>query len=75
MSIKMEKEELELIRIKKTQTVEMYYSPIEKSVRVVMKKPDGFLDVMTIPINKIFQVKRGLESATQRFYRKGVKSK
>ena len=61
----------ELIQIKKTKSVEMLYGPKVDRLSIYVKwRPDGYVDEMVIPMSKVFQVKRGLESAVQRFYRR-----
>ena len=60
----------DLIRIKQTKSVEMYYDEEGNYVYLKMIDVEGMNRVTIIPISKAFQVKRGLESAVQRFYRK-----
>ena len=55
----------ELVQIKKTKSVEMAGS--EFGVWIMMLESG---QTMFVPISKIFQVKRGLESAVQKFYRR-----
>jgi hypothetical protein len=61
-----------MILIKKTKSVEMYYIPEDKNIMLttkgIMDKTD-FRDTL-IPMRSVFQVKRGLETAVQKFYRK-----
>jgi serine kinase of HPr protein (carbohydrate metabolism regulator) len=68
----MEVKEIDLIRLKKTKSVEMNYDEIGKDIYLIMFGESGATSVI-IPISKAFQVKRGLESAVQRFYRKKKK--
>jgi hypothetical protein len=56
-----------MIQIKKTKSVEMWG---DKSEVVIQCWGDAQLH---IPIKSVFQVKRGLESYTQKFYRRKVK--
>ncbi|MCK4824236.1 hypothetical protein KA005_51265 [bacterium] len=77
----MEVKESELIQIKKTKSVEIYFDEEYKEVILTMFGQEeidmGSGEVfgsVTIPISKVFQVKRGLESAIQRFYRKKKRS-
>jgi hypothetical protein len=63
-----------MIQIKKTKSVEMYGDKKEVDVKIYGHDDMGvFYGTMTIPIGRVFQVKRGLESYVQRFYRKDVK--
>lgn len=64
-----------LIKIKKTKTVTMNYDNIDHGVwlDVTYNNEAGtiFNDfAVFIPMSKVYQVTRGLISATQRFYRK-----
>ena len=56
-----------MIQIKKTQSVEMMGDGNE----VIMMIKGGL--AISIPIKSVFQVKRGLESYIQKFYRKHEK--
>ena len=71
----MEVKESEMIRIKKTKSVEMYYDEGEGIVSLYICGKEFAADWrrVDIPILKVFQVKRGLESAVQRFYRRKKK--
>lgn len=68
----MRKINTEMIRVKKTKSVEMYYDELNKELLLQVKNEYRSHN-MPIPMSKIFQVKRGLESCVQRFYRKKVK--
>ena len=58
-----------LIQIKKTKSVEMYFDDDNNMITIDIK--DGnYISSVEFPISKAFQVKRGLESAVQRFYRR-----
>ena len=72
----MKTETQDLIQIKKTKSIEMYASK-EGVHLLVMQEIDGREGSwnIIIPMSKVFQVKRGLESAVQRFYRKHEKAK
>ena len=65
------------IRIKKTKSVEMYYDEDSKTVSIIciLVSSEGvkYIENINIPISKVFQLKRGLESAVQRFYRRKKK--
>ena len=69
----MEIKRVELIQIKKTKSVLMYYDEVNNEIILNMIKDNGAIYDVLIPISKAFQVKRGLESAVQRFYRKKKK--
>lgn len=56
-------------QIKKTQSVEM--NGDIGGVTIKMLKQNG--ETIFIPVNQVFQVKRGLESYIQKFYRKHTK--
>lgn len=66
-----------MITIKKTKSVEMYYIPEDRNIMLVTK---GIVDKSDhcdtiIPMRSVFQVKRGLETAVQKFYRKHEKKR
>lgn len=63
----------DLIRIKSTKSVEMFYDEDSKELYITMVQTVGNFREMVVPMSKVFQVKRGLESAVQRFYRKKKK--
>ena len=67
----MKTETQDLIQIKKTKSVEMYASKEGVHLKVLQDFDGrkGSWDII-IPMSKVFQVKRGLESAVQRFYRR-----
>ena len=65
----MKLETQDLVPIKQTKSVNMYGD--NKGIWLSMV---GYgTDKVYIPISKVFQVKRGLESYVQRFYRRRVK--
>ena len=66
----MNKRTIELTPIKKTKSVEMS-ADIEGVTLFIVKSGEH----VWIPMNIVFQVKRGLETATQKFYRKHEKKK
>ena len=59
------------IQIKKTKSIEM--SGNEKMVLITVPGNKDGADGMVVPIKLVFQVKRGLESYIQKFYRKHIK--
>jgi hypothetical protein len=59
-----------MIQIKKTKSVEMNYDPASREIFI----GDAY-EGMWIPLSKVFQVKRGLETAVQKYYRKHDKRK
>ena len=56
-----------LIQVKKTKSVKMYHDTDEFGVWIHIGARQIF-----IPMSKIYQVKRGLESEVQRFYRRKI---
>jgi hypothetical protein len=58
-------------QIKKTKSVQMDGN--EKMVMLSVPGDKDRADTLIIPMKVVFQVKRGLESYTQRFYRKHIK--
>jgi len=60
----------ELVQIKHTQFCKMYWDTELKGIHLVIL---GDEDKVFIPISKVFQVSRGLMSATQKYYRKHAK--
>lgn len=60
-----------MIQIKKTKSVEM--SGDEKVIKVSVDTVENIYPLF-IPMKSVFQVKRGLESYIQRFYRKHNKN-
>ena len=60
----------ELIQIKKTKSVEVYFDEKDNGFWVYMQGYNYGKQYIFIPMSKVFQVKRGLVSAIQRFYRK-----
>ena len=62
--------ETELIQIKKTKSVEMYYDEENDIIRIYVYDENRLYKDIDVPISKAFQLKRGLESAVQRFYRR-----
>ena len=58
-----------MTQIKKTKSVEMIYNENSKKIFVELFDGNDHF-VIWIPLSKVFQVKRGLETAVQRFYRK-----
>ncbi|HZX14956.1 MAG TPA: hypothetical protein VFF49_11230 [Thermodesulfobacteriota bacterium] len=60
----------ELTKIKETQSVRMYAN--ENILVLYILKSNGE-QVISIPISKVFQVKRGLESYVQKYWRKKTK--
>ncbi len=63
-----------LIEIKKTKSLTMLYDTEAKGVRLFFQDGAIVMNDFFIPMSKIFQVKRGLESAVQKFYRKHSKN-
>ena len=63
----MKKITTELIQFKKTKFLKMYWDTELKGVHLVIK---GDEEKVFIPIAKVFQIKRGMETATQKYYRK-----
>jgi len=61
-----------LIPIKKTKSVEMLGNRQEVIIRVLTEGnwEHGQMEAMIVPMSKAFQVKRGLVSYIQKFYRK-----
>jgi hypothetical protein len=70
--LRMKIQETDWIYIKKTKFLEMFHDTLLNGLWIVVEPND---DQIFIPLNKIFQVKRGLESYTQRFYRKRITQK
>ena len=62
----------EFTQIKKTKSIEMNGN--NKEVEVIVTGSDNFIGSIFIPISKVFQVKRGLESYIQKFYRRHEKT-
>lgn len=52
-----------MIKIKETKSVAMYADEVEVHIIIGANQ-------LSIPIKSVFQVKRGLESYVQKFYRK-----
>ncbi len=69
-----------MIQIKKTKGVEMAGSEYGVDIKIILHN-SGVMGVgkserfITIPMKSVFQVKRGLESYIQKFYRKSSKHK
>lgn len=74
----------ELVQIKKTKFVTMFWDGDNKSIiieiirhirvaRIMPEPPEPGYERVEIPINKIPQIIRGLFSAYQRYYRRKVK--
>ena len=57
----------ELIQFKETKFLKMAWDTELKGVHLVIKEDE---EKIFIPIAKVFQVRRGLETATQKYYRK-----
>lgn len=72
----MNKTETELIQVKRTKFVKMFYDEEEGELRIYTLDNYGVISgEIVVPIIKVPQIIRGLLSSYQRFYKKGYVKK